>query len=67
MLERIVVAVDGSTSCEPALNYAVNLTRQSCANLTGVFVVGSESPGVSSKRPDQPEVAGQDPGAKGRV
>ncbi len=39
MFGRILVAVDGSEASTEALNYAVNLARQSSAALTGVFVV----------------------------
>ena len=39
MFGKIVVAVDGSEASTAALNFAVNLARQSGAALTGVFVV----------------------------
>jgi nucleotide-binding universal stress UspA family protein len=37
--KNIVVAVDGSDASQEALNYAVNLTRQSNAALTGLFII----------------------------
>ncbi len=38
-MEHIVVAVDGSAASQEALNQAVELARQSCSALTGVFVM----------------------------
>ena len=39
---NIVVAVDGSEASQEALNYTVELARQSNASLTGVFVIDSQ-------------------------
>ncbi|HUW50270.1 MAG TPA: universal stress protein [Sulfuricella sp.] len=39
MYKKIVVAVDGSSATEAALNQAVQLARQSGSALTGVFVL----------------------------
>ncbi|MBI3545827.1 MAG: universal stress protein [Gammaproteobacteria bacterium] len=38
-MERIVVAVDGSSASQEALNHAINLARQNHAALTGVFII----------------------------
>ncbi len=38
-MEHIVVAVDGSSASQEALNQAINLARQSHAALTGVFII----------------------------
>lgn len=38
-INNIVVAVDGSEASQEALNYAVELARQSKAALTGFFVI----------------------------
>ncbi len=38
-MEHIVVAVDGSSASQEALNHAINLARQNHAVLTGVFIV----------------------------
>lgn len=38
-LNNIVVAVDGSEASQEALNYAVELTRQSQCALTGLFII----------------------------
>ena len=37
--KNIVVAVDGSEASQEALNYAVQLARQSNAALTGLFII----------------------------
>jgi len=37
--ENIVVAVDGSDASQEALNYAVELARQSNSALTGLFII----------------------------
>jgi len=37
--KHIVVAVDGSEASQEALNYAVELARQSNAALTGLFII----------------------------
>jgi nucleotide-binding universal stress UspA family protein len=42
MLERIVVAVDGSPTCGEALAHAVELARRCDAALTGLFVLDNQ-------------------------
>lgn len=42
MLERIVVAVDGSPTCGEALAHAVELARRCEAALTGLFVLDNQ-------------------------
>lgn len=37
--KKIVVAIDGSDASQEALNYAVDLARQSNAALTGLFII----------------------------
>lgn len=43
-MAHIVVAVDGSTASQEALNQAANIARQSQSDLTGVFVIDSQWP-----------------------
>jgi nucleotide-binding universal stress UspA family protein len=42
MLERIVVAVDGSPACGESLDHAVEMARRCDAALTGLFVLDNQ-------------------------
>lgn len=42
MLDRIVVAVDGSPACKASLDHAAELTRRCDAGLTGLFVLDNQ-------------------------
>lgn len=42
MFKHILIAVDGTEAAQQALDHAVILARQSCAALTGLFVIDNQ-------------------------